>query len=370
MNKRFYVLDSFRGLAAIFVLMYHSHYLHTATQWSFFRGSGLFVEFFFVLSGFVLTHGYAFKKELNFKNFFIARSFRIFPLHITMLFVFLFLELGKLIASHYGLNLNNRPFTGSMSPSEFIPNMLLLQSWLPNTITLSWNPTSWSISTEYYMYMIFYSTLLLKQNLRYIAWAIISIIAFYFIIKEVELGIDFTRGLSCFFAGGLTYLVYKKYHEKITLSPTLFTIIESILIISVITIVSFKHIEHRSFIGSVLFIVQVFIFAFEGGAISKLLKFRPFTHLGKISYSIYLVHPAIIFIMLSITMVSEKLFHQNFTLIALSKKTIDFGGAFYNNIALFLSITIIILISNLSYRYIELRGQAIGNRIKENMSLK
>ena len=149
MNKRFYVLDSFRGLAAIFVVMYHSHYLGTATQWSFFRGSGLFVEFFFVLSGFVLTHGYAFKKSLNFRTFFISRTFRIFPLHITMLFLFLFLELGKLVAYHYGISLNNPPFTGSMSPTEFLPNMLLLQSWLPMTTTLSWNPTSWSIRVLY-----------------------------------------------------------------------------------------------------------------------------------------------------------------------------------------------------------------------------
>ncbi len=368
MNKRFYVLDSFRGLAAIFVVMYHSHYLGTATQWSFFRGSGLFVEFFFVLSGFVLTHGYAFKKSLNFRTFFISRTFRIFPLHITMLFLFLFLELGKLVAYHYGISLNNPPFTGSMSPTEFLPNMLLLQSWLPMTTTLSWNPTSWSISTEYYMYMIFYASLLLKQHLRYVAWAILSLFAFYFIIQEIELGIDFTRGISCFFAGGLTYLIYRRYHQNIKLSSLIFTIIEMILILLVVLIVSFKQIEHRSFIASILFIILVFVFAFEGGAISKLLKLNPFSHLGKISYSIYLTHPAIIFIMLSITTILEKILHHDFTLIALHKKTIDFGDTLYNNIALFLSLIVIILISNLTYTYIELRGQSVGNRIKEKMS--
>ena len=368
MNKRFYVLDSFRGLAAIFVVMYHSHYLGTATQWSFFRGSGLFVEFFFVLSGFVLTHGYAFKGKINFKTFFISRTFRIFPLHITMLFVFLFLELGKLAASQYGITFNNQPFTGGMSLSEFIPNMLLLQSWLPNTTTLSWNPTSWSISTEYYMYMIFYATLLLKQNLRYIAWAVISAITFYFIIKNIELGIDFTRGLSSFFAGSLTYLFYKTYHQKVNFSTSIFTIIEVILVLLVIAIVSNREIEHRSFLASILFIIQVFIFAFEGGAISKLLKLNLFTYLGKISYSIYLTHPAIIFIMLSITIVSEKIFHSSFTLIALNKKTIDFGDTIYNNIALLLSLITIIVLSNLTYKYIELKGQTIGNRIKDKMS--
>jgi peptidoglycan/LPS O-acetylase OafA/YrhL len=236
------------------------------------------------------------------------------------------------------------------------------------TTTLSWNPTSWSISTEYYMYMIFYASLLLKQNLRYVAWAILSLFTFYFIIQEIELGIDFTRGISCFFAGGLTYLVYRKYHQDIKLSPLLFTIIEIILIVLVVLIVSFKQMEHRSFIASILFILQVFIFAFEGGAISKLLKLNLFTHLGKISYSIYLTHPAIIFIMLSITTLAEKILHSNFTLITLHKKTIDFGDIFYNNIALVVSLIFIIIVSNFTYKYIELKGQSVGNRIKEEMS--
>ena len=148
----------------------------------------------------------------------------------------------------------------------------------------------------------------------------------------------------------------------------MFTVIEMILILLVILIVSFKQIEHRSFLASLLFILQVFVFAFEGGAISKLLKLNPFSHLGKISYSIYLTHPAIIFIMLSITTILEKILHHDFTLIALHKKTIDFGDTLYNNIALLLSLMVIIIISNFTYKYIELKGQSIGQKIKEEMS--
>ncbi len=49
MGKRFEVLDSFRGLSAIFVVIFHMHYAGSITELSFFRGSSLFVEFFFVL---------------------------------------------------------------------------------------------------------------------------------------------------------------------------------------------------------------------------------------------------------------------------------------------------------------------------------
>ena len=62
--KRFEVLDSFRGLAAIFVVIFHMHFLGAFSELRFFRNSGIFVEFFFILSGFVLAHGYAYKKDI------------------------------------------------------------------------------------------------------------------------------------------------------------------------------------------------------------------------------------------------------------------------------------------------------------------
>ena len=134
MPIRFSVLDSFRGLSAIFVLVYHLRYVGSGSisELSFFRGSNLLVDFFFVLSGFVLAHGYAFKKDLKFKDFFIARTFRIFPLHIVLLIVFIILEFGRLLAHNYGFNFNNIPFSDLTSVNEIFPNLLLLQSWLPN----------------------------------------------------------------------------------------------------------------------------------------------------------------------------------------------------------------------------------------------
>ena len=50
----------------------------------FFNGSLLFVQFFFVLSGFVLAHSYC-EKKITFNSFILGRIFRIFPLHLSML---------------------------------------------------------------------------------------------------------------------------------------------------------------------------------------------------------------------------------------------------------------------------------------------
>lgn len=75
MQKRFYSLDSFRGICAIAVVMTHMHLIGSITELAFFKGSAVFVEFFFVLSGFVMTHSYGFKNDLDFRSFFISRFF-------------------------------------------------------------------------------------------------------------------------------------------------------------------------------------------------------------------------------------------------------------------------------------------------------
>lgn len=201
MNKRFLVLDSFRGIAAICVVIFHMHAVSSITELNFFRGSDLFVEFFFVLSGFVLAHTYGFK-SVSFKKFIISRTFRLYPLHLFMFVVFVFIELGNLIAYKYGFLLKNLPFTGEKALSEIIPNLLFLQSWLPWFNYLSWNGPSWSLSVEYYMYIIFFFTLFIKSNFKYIIWFLFSLISFYMLINNLGIigggGRSVLRGLSCF----------------------------------------------------------------------------------------------------------------------------------------------------------------------------
>lgn len=367
MQTRFNVLDSFRGLSAIFVVLFHLRLLGSLTELEFFRGSGLFVEFFFVLSGFVLTHGYAFKKELNFKAFLISRTFRLMPLHITILLVFILLEFGKLYAYNHGFSFNAKPFTGDAAVSDIFPNLLLLQAWLPNTTTLSWNYPSWSISIEYYMYMIFFLSLLVKSKLRYLLWFALSFVGFIFLFNNSEVGTEILRGISCFFAGSLTYLIYRNINDKVKvlINKNYFIVIEIILLFAVIHIISSDY-EYRSLIGTVLFNIVVFVFAFERGIVSKLLSHKVFLYLGKLSYSIYMLHAVVLFLVLSLVMIVEKITHTKLAIMVDSIRVIDFGSLFYNNLFILAVLGIIVFLAGFTYKYIELKGQELGKRLNNN----
>ena len=80
------------------------------------------------------------------------------------------------------MTLNTIPFEKSVAVSEILPNMFLLQAWLPFAHSTSFNPPAWSISIEYYMYMMFFMTLLFKPYFKEISWFIISLSMFLLLL--------------------------------------------------------------------------------------------------------------------------------------------------------------------------------------------
>ena len=367
MSHRFDVLDSFRGLAAILVVVVHMHYIGSFIEPTFFRKSYLFVEFFFVLSGFVLTHGYALKKDLSFKIFLISRSFRLFPLHLFALTVIVLLEFGKLYAYNKGFSFNAIPFTDTQNPKDIIPSALLLQAWLPNVETFGWNSPSWSISIEFYMYILFFISLFIKRPYLFIVWFLLSISALTFLImnQDTPLGdMAIARGVSCFFAGGLIYFVFKKVYPKVTLKKNVFTLLE-LTILSLVVITISSSIPYKSVVATFLFIIQVFIFAFQKGYISDFLRLNVFSYLGKLSYSIYLTHSIILFFSLSTYMIIQKVFKVNISQTINGERFIDLGSPLYNNLAIMAVLGAVIFISHFTYKYIEIKGQAMGKKINQ-----
>src|SRR6478609_4625992 len=127
-------LTSLRGVAAMAVLLFHlRHEFGPAIDpdrfTHFLERSYLFVDFFFVLSGFViaLSYGHIFSRAIakrDYGNFLVKRLARIYPLHIVMLFGFVLSEVAK-----YAIATNaNPPFSLNTIPA-LIANIFLVQSW-------------------------------------------------------------------------------------------------------------------------------------------------------------------------------------------------------------------------------------------------
>lgn len=361
-QQRFEVLDSFRGIFAISVVLFHLHITNSITDFSFFKGSGIFVEFFFVLSGFVLTHTYAFRKHLTFKQFAISRSFRLLPLHLVMLIVFILFECGKYAGENFGLEFNAPAFSGADAVTQILPNALLIQSWAPFSETFSFNYPAWSISVEFYTYFLFFGMLVFFRSNKTVVWGLtLSMMMFVSLVATDAAVKDVYSGISSFFAGALSYHVFRATRDKLQFNYFISSILEAISIICVVYLVSHLiDFQYYAQIALILFSASIIVFAQEGGAFSRFFRQRYFITIGKLSYSIYMVHAAVIFVITSVAIILQKVLGIELAPMQNEERYIDFGSTVINNIAVLLILALVVVISHFTYRYIELKGQRVG----------
>lgn len=375
--NRFIVLDSFRGICALCVVLFHLHISYSLTELTFFRNSHLFVEFFFVLSGFVLSHTY--KRSLlnfnDFKPFIIKRIFRLYPLHLFMLVLFIIFEFGKWLAEIKGFNFNGHAFSGSNAPLEIIPNIFLLQSWLNNADALSFNGPSWSISAEIYVYIFFAIVLIFSRKVSLYIFGLIAGFAFFNLITDLDLfKTTAVRVCSCFFSGTLTYSFYKKITHY-SFSKHVLTLLEG-LVLFVTLIILISNINYQGIIASIWFSIVILIFSFDGGFFSSLLKNKFFMVLGKLSYSIYMIHFGVIFLLISFSLILSRFSLHNFAPMLKEPHTneliryISIGSPLENNLLLLTILGLIIILAHFSWKYIELPGIALGQKMlfKEDLA--
>jgi peptidoglycan/LPS O-acetylase OafA/YrhL len=367
--NRFVVLDSFRGLCAMSVALFHLHVPYSVTELNFFRNSHLFVEFFFVLSGFVLFHTYrtTLANYHDFNPFIIKRIFRLYPLHFFMLAIFIFFECGKWLAEMKGLNFNGNAFSGRNALKEIVPNLLLLQSWLNSADPLSFNGPSWSISAELYIYMLFAAILILNRKLSLYVFAIISGFAFFSLAMGLDvLNNNILRVFSCFFAGILAYSIYQRI-LNVSFSKQIMTILEGLSLFTSFMILNWN-IKYQGVIASIWFCFVIIIFSMEGGFFSSFLKHPFFVRLGKLSYSIYMIHFAMIFLVISFAIVFSKLSHFDFAPMLNEPQTgeliryITTHSVLGNNALVLAILVMIITLAHFSWKYIEKPGMVWGER--------
>lgn len=312
---RFTVLDSWRGISALLVAAFHLPILSHQFALPLLRNAFLFVDFFFVLSGFVITHAYAGKLATprDGVSFMVRRFGRVWPLHIAVLAGFIAVELGKL-ALTAGLGMQNG--TPAFSPTgpnpliELPANVLLLQG-MGLTSEPHWNGPSWSISAEFWTYLTFALVAVLFARARTAVMALLGVAALALLVATSTRGMDETTGLGflrCVAGFAAGHVAYRLHGAMPRLSYRAATLAEIAATLAVALFVSLAYRSNMSFAAPFLFATVVVVFSAEQGALSRLLATAPFQRLGEWSYSIYMVHGLVAFVFaLLASMVQRKL---------------------------------------------------------------
>jgi peptidoglycan/LPS O-acetylase OafA/YrhL len=178
MTGRLLFLDGLRGIAALVVVVVHcAQALHSIGPWV--QHGHLAVDFFFGLSGFVLSRSYAdrLSKGMNKTTFLILRAIRLIPMASIGIAVATFAYAVKLILA------GQRDLLNSLLATSFLNALLLPSPWLHeldlNSAYLA-NQPIWSLSAEM-LASILFGMFLFRLNTAHL-----SIVA---IVSGVLLGI-------------------------------------------------------------------------------------------------------------------------------------------------------------------------------------
>jgi peptidoglycan/LPS O-acetylase OafA/YrhL len=165
-------LTTIRGILAVWVVLYHfwndvvllfpgADFLSPVIH----RGS-LAVPAFFMLSGYVLAYNYFTQffrlDRRQILRFYALRLARIYPVHFVTLIAVLAMFL---IGRRFGVELSSRGYL----LSDFLLNVFLMHTWVPN-FELNWNYPSWSISSEWFAYLIFPWLIFALSKIEWTRW--------------------------------------------------------------------------------------------------------------------------------------------------------------------------------------------------------
>ncbi|MFD0988921.1 acyltransferase family protein [Mariniflexile jejuense] len=152
-NQKLEKLEAIRGFSAIYVLLFHmlpqKIYLFGINVGVFFRFGSEAVILFFILSGFVIKYSWEKSSDKTFRTYFLHRFVRIY---IPLVFIFI---LGYLIKCYSEETMANPEW------KTLLGNIFMLQdviSQKPNVVCVTYmgNGLLWSLSYEWWFYMLFF----------------------------------------------------------------------------------------------------------------------------------------------------------------------------------------------------------------------
>lgn len=188
MKQTFRALNGLRFFAAMSVVLYHysasvSAY-HRSPVWAqnLVLCGPVSLGFFFILSGFVLTHAHPSLKDQRLRcQFWVKRFTRLYPAYLLAFLMFVPIAVDK-----YLLHPAQAANPGGVRTFVLgaLLSGLMVQAW--TSLSQAWNGPSWSVSVEVFFYIIFPFVLPQLSKLRMrnlilvcgIGWAAMVSIAF------------------------------------------------------------------------------------------------------------------------------------------------------------------------------------------------
>lgn len=302
--QRFEALDSWRGIAASMVVVFH---LNLIMVWSLHGAPALdrftlFVDFFFVLSGFVMAATY--ERRLNdgfgIGPFMVLRFARLYPLHLATLAAAIAIAVGAKLFPLSEFN-PRAVFDGGLYDfTAIFTNLTLVHGFAENHFT--WNYPSWSISAEFYTYLVF--ALIWAFGGPAARWAPLALAVGGALLASAvpQATPSPTTLLDCirgFAAGVVVQHIVRALDGKPNLLDDKRLAIAAELGAVALCVVFIANTlpSFTPWIGPFAFPLAILVFAFERGPVSALLRTRPFLALGTLSYSIYMVHAVLIMLL-------------------------------------------------------------------------
>jgi peptidoglycan/LPS O-acetylase OafA/YrhL len=302
-----------RGIAALIVVIFHSNLdlvpFMPINKPHFLTMGWLWVDFFFVLSGFILCYVYSdyFKDSISaasYWKYLKARFARVYPLHfVTMIWCLICAII--IISKSEGIH----PFFwGMFNPMTAIPSLFLAQS-LGLSTSAPLNTPSWSLSTEWWMYMVFPLLVPYFYRLRTLGKiATLTGIAGLFLFVKYYLGpvgLPFPGGSPSF--NVLTDFGIFRCMAGFLLGMFLFTLYQESVAYHffrkswVFALFFFGTLVAMQFGTEDLLVITLFPFvilsaAYNTTVVKKILDFPFLQRLGDWSFSIYMVHVPIIYL--------------------------------------------------------------------------
>lgn len=265
------------------------------------EGLTLFVDVFFVISGFIIAYIYAERlKDLkSFGRFMQRRIARLMPLHIVTL---IFMTTFYAAILSMGIVVKNEP---SLSAYCLSSAAFLVHSW-NNCGTTVPNGVSWSVSAELAAYLLFPLCLFCLRAPRLVRILLLCVLTFGCAqlsggIDQLSLSFTAIRALPGFYFGSLLYVEREAIHLPDWAGVVPFGLI-------ILLCVGSFFVWSREILFCVAYgIAASAILVDTSGIKSRIVSF--FAPLGQLTFSIYMLHS--IFITILVSAFADKILHLN-----------------------------------------------------------